>query len=75
MPPLVVSMNQMDRPRSNRGQNKTSQILKYAALAMWRLSAVGRFVVHKYLNGGSHLQPLPGCCLALLPPQDPCVWK
>ena len=29
----------------------------------------GKLVVHWYVGGGSHLQPLPGCCLILLPPQ------
>ena len=43
--------------------------------AMWCLSVDGRLVVHQYLGGGSHLQPLPGCCLILLPPHHPCVME
>ena len=32
-------------------------------------------VVHQYLGGGSHLQPLLGWCLILLPPRHPCVME
>ena len=42
---------------------------------MWCLSVVGRLVVHQYLGGGSHLQPLLGWCLILLPPRHPCVME
>ena len=38
-------------------------------------SVVGRLVVHQYLGGGSHLQPLLGWCLILLPPRHPCVME
>ena len=42
---------------------------------MWCLSVAGRMVVHQYLGGGSHLQPLLGWCLILLPPRHPCVME
>ena len=43
--------------------------------AMWCLSVAGRMVVHQYLGGGSHLQPLLGWCWILLPPRHPCVME
>ena len=43
--------------------------------AMWCLLVAGRMVVHQYLGGGSHLQPLLGWCLILLPPRHPCVME
>ena len=42
---------------------------------MWCLSVAGRMVVHQYLGGESHLQPLLGWCLILLPPRHPCVME
>ena len=52
-----------------------SKLLKSMWSAMWCLSVAGRLVAHQYLGGGSHLQPLPGCCLILLPPHHPCVME
>ena len=45
-----------------------SKLLKNMWRAMWCLSVAGKLVVHSYLGGGSHLQPLPGCsCSCCLP--------
>ena len=34
-----------------------------------------KLIHEQYLSAGSHLQPLPGCCLILLPPHHPCVME
>ena len=66
-----------ESPRIVRYVGRTKQAIAKHAECHIRgaFQQLGGLVVHQYLAGGSHLQPLPGCCLIMLPLHHPCVME